>query len=372
MLVLTRSFRTAKSIPIQASLAFKWRYDRLKSNEGTFLSLTPDKASIRKVHSLHTMGTDIYQLSPPSLEDLVKVLQPALEDNYEHSSVNIETCPDLRKPPFHLATEGLSGNERIADVGGQPNLFPEPRLNCKYSLPELAKAMEMNPKGGSLIGAGAGPFHDIGTNSELAPNLSWKEGFENIDNQTHFAKVNKPDQSVRVERCPSTDCALMINLYGSAGLPGPVLKITARGRKGSQKSFTECIRKALHATYGDERPVSMGGAFIIKSGRSHYHVMPDFPSAPFETPKQLNDWLTYHDFEAPIVCLSVFHSADKDKAMGLRMEHTHCFTVNGENKGGHYHYDEGGDVEYEAYFNAARAIYRIDKPEVTLERDLHD
>jgi hypothetical protein len=321
---------------------------------------------------LHTMKTDRYPLDAPSLEELAQKLKPALESNYTHSSVSVETCPDLRKSPFHLATEGLTGDERIADVGGQPNLFPSPRLECKYSLPELAQAMEMDPKRGSLIGAGAGPFHVLGTNSELAPNLSWENGFDHINNQTHFAKINKPDGKVSVQKCPSTDCALMINLFGSAGLPGPVLKITARGRTGSYKSFSECIRHALNAAYGDERPVSLGGAFVIKSGRSHYHVMPDFPLKPFESAKQLNEWLTYHDFDAPIVCLSVLHSADPGKAMGLRMEHTHCFSAEGENKGGHYHYDEGGDVEYEAYFNTAKAIYRIDRPEVTLERDLHD
>jgi hypothetical protein len=319
------------------------------------------------------MKVDKFPLDPPSLEELAQTLKPALEQNYNTSTISIETCPDLRKPPFHLATQGLSGNERIADVGGQPNLFPEPRLECKFSLPAIAQAMEMDPKGGSLIGAGAGPFHILGTNSELAPNISWQDSFANINNQTHFAKIDKADGSVRVAKCPSTDCALMVNLFGSAGLPGPVIKISARGRKGAFKSFTECIRQALNSAYGDERPISLGGAFVIKSGRSHYHVMPDFPEKPFENSKQLNDWLTYHDFDAPIVCLSVLHSADPDKAMGLRMEHTHCFSAGGENKGGHYHYDEGGeDVEYEGYFNAARAIHRIDRPEVTLERDLHD
>jgi hypothetical protein len=319
------------------------------------------------------MKVDKFPLDPPSLKELAQKLKPALEQNYNTSTISIETCPDLRKPPFHLATQGLSGDERIADVGGQPNLFPEPRLECKFSLPALAQAMEMDPKGGSLIGAGAGPFHILGTNSELAPSISWQDSFDNINNQTHFAKIDKADGSVRVAKCPSTDCALMVNLFGSAGLPGPVIKISARGRKGTFNSFTECICQALSAAYGDERPISLGGAFVIKSGRSRHHVMPDFPEKPFENSKQLNDWLTYHDFDAPIVCLSVLHSADPDKAMGLRMEHTHCFSAGGENKGGHYHYDEGGeDVEYEGYFNAARAIYRIDRPEVTLERDLHD
>lgn len=318
------------------------------------------------------METKKYSLQPPSLHELAKILQPALQENYTNSSISVEPCPDLRKPPFHLATQGLFGDERIADVGGQPNLFPSPRLDCKYSLPKLAQAMEMSPERGSLIGAGAGPFHVLGTNSELAPNVAWKDGFANLENRTHFAKVDGSSGEVVVEKCPSTDCALMINLFGSSGLPGHVLKVTARGRKGEQKSFTECIRRALHASLGDERPVSLGGVFVIKSGKSHYHVMPDFPSAPFETAKQLNDWLTYHNFDAPIVCLSVMHSADPGKAMGLRMEHTHCFSPDGENKGGHYHYDEGGDVEYEVYFNTAKAIYRIDKPEVTLERDLHN
>lgn len=318
------------------------------------------------------MKTERFPLDPPSLDELASKLRPALEQNYNQSSVSVQTCPDLREAPFKLATRGLSGNERIADVGGQPNLFPEPQLECKYSLPKLAEAMEMSETGGSLVGAGAGPFHVIGSNSELAPNLSWENGFGNINNQTHFAKINKPDGSVSVKKCSSTDCALMINLFGSSGESGPVIKVTARGRKGSIKSFTECIRQALTAAYGDERPISLGGAFVIKSGSSYYHVMPDFPDKPFKTAKELNAWLTYHTFDAPIVCLSVFHSADPGKAMGLRMEHTHCFSANGENKGGHYHHDEGGDVEYEAYFNTAKAIYRIDKPKVTLERDLHD
>lgn len=172
----------------------------------------------------------------------------------------------------------------------------------------------------------------------------------------------------------------MMNLYGSAGLPGSVLRIAARGRRGSEKNFTECIRHTLTNQYGNEHPVSIGGVFVIKQGKTKFHVMPDFPlKGPksryaFNNSKQLNDWLTFHNFDinsqSPIVCLTVFHSTDPDKRMGLRMEHTHCFTTDGSNRGGHYHYDlEGDDVEYEAYFNTARVIYRIDKPEVIMERD---
>ncbi|OQO04436.1 hypothetical protein B0A48_09358 [Cryoendolithus antarcticus] len=200
------------------------------------------------------LPTSKYTLTPPPLEDLATRLQSALAKNYGHSSVTVSQCPDLRLPPFHLATQGLSSNECIADVGGQANLFPKPRLECKYSLLKIAKAMEMGPEVGSLVGAGAGPFHVVGQNCELAPTLSWKGSFENIENRTYVAKIAKDSGEAIVSKCPSTDCALMVNLFGSSGLPGPVLKITARGRQGSEGSFPKCISTALHEAYGDSQP----------------------------------------------------------------------------------------------------------------------
>ena len=45
----------------------------------------------------------------------------------------------------------------------------------------------------------------------------------------------------------------------------------------------------------------------------------------------------------------------------------------GDNTGGHYHYDvdDEEEIEYEGYFNTARVLYRIDKPEYSLEQILH-
>ncbi|KAM0542435.1 hypothetical protein ACHAPJ_012798 [Fusarium lateritium] len=314
------------------------------------------------------MHTQKYPLSPPSLDELAEKLKAPLAANYEHSAVSVVSCPDLREAPFNLATEGLSGDEKIADVGGQPNLFPRPRLNTIWSMTELAKAMDMDPAKGGLLGAGAGPFHVIGQNCELAPNLGWQNGFDNVDNQSRYAEINRNTGAIKVEKSPSLDCALMINLYGSSGNPGPVIKITARKRKGSEKSFAECIRKALHQAYGDTRTVSLGGLFLVKAGKARYHIMPDFPpeeDLPFKDRKQVDDWLTFHDFDGPILCLSVLHSADPGDEMGLRIEHTHAYSAVGKNAGGHYHYDledTDEEVEYEAYFNTAKVIYRLDRP----------
>ncbi|KZL85171.1 ester hydrolase c11orf54-like protein [Colletotrichum incanum] len=317
------------------------------------------------------MRVEKFPLSPPSLEELAEELKAPLAANYEHASVSVVQCPDLRNPPFHLAAEGLSGDEKIADVGGQPNLFPRPRLDSIWSLPEIGTHMEMSSEKGSLIGAGAGPFHVIGQNSELAPNLSWQGGLDHINNQSQVIQIKRDTGAVSVGTSPSVDCGLMANLYGSLGEPGSVLKITAKGRKGPEKSFTECIRRGLNAAYGNDRTISLGGAFVVKAGKTIYHIMPDFPAEnnlPFKDRNEVEKWLTFHGFDSPIVGLSVLHSADPGNKMGLRMEHTHAFSPVGKNAGGHYHYEAEGErdfIEYEGYFNTARVIYRVDRPAAT-------
>lgn len=326
-----------------------------------------------------------YKLKPVSLDNVIEAIQPALRSNYAEVTVEVAPCPDLRRAPFHLASEGLSGQPVISDIGGPTNLFPKPLLDKRYSMLDIAKdCMRMSPDQGMLIGAGAGPFFFIGKNAELALNLAWKDGFEKVNNLTHYTKMDAEGSGLRpvCEKCASTDCALIMNVFGSSGLPGPVLKITARKRVGSTNTIIDVIRFALRDHFGSDTPVSMGGVFVIKKGKANFHVMPDFPSEdklPFETPKDLNDWLTYHDFAVEgegkgdeIVCLSVLHSADPEKKMGVRLEHTHCFSKTGRS-GGHYHYDlDDEDIEYEGYFNVAEAVYRVDRPEVTLERDLHE
>ena len=158
----------------------------------------------------------------------------------------------------------------------------------------------------------------------------------------------------------------MENLFGSAGETRNVLKITASSRKG-RKNFTDCIREAMEDSLGQDQTVSLGGVFLIKRGKANLHVMPGFrsPNEPFKDRADVDSWLRYFDFEAPLVCLCVMHSADPEK-LGLRMEHTHCFSPPEAGKplrGGHYHNDLGSEeVEYEGYFNTAKMLYRIDRP----------
>lgn len=305
-------------------------------------------------------------LDPPSSEDVAAAIHKGLQSNFITSSASVSVPPDLRQSPFHLAAPGLSGSPRVADIGGTANLRPSPRLDKKYDLLTIARLMDMPQEGGLLIGAGAGPFFDLGLNTELMPNIAYGSvsgGQPEINNCTRYAKVLEGGNVLCEKIGTSTGFALMCNLLGSEAKVGPLLHITARGRKG-KLNFTEAIQKALGDVYGGKL-ISLGGVFVIRAGKIKTHVMPDFPGEPFEDPNGVEKWLRLYDMDAPMACLSVLHSGDHT-GLNLRMEHTHCFGVDGTDetqKGGHYHFDldETMDiVEYEGWFNVAQVLYRID------------
>ncbi|KAG9201887.1 hypothetical protein G6514_005304 [Epicoccum nigrum] len=300
------------------------------------------------------LSAEKLDLHPIPLQELSDAIKTGLAHQFESISVSVEQCPNLQQTPYNLAFAGLCGSPRIADVGGQPNLAPTPDFSKKYDLLDIARLMELPKEQGALLGAAAGPFHVVGTNSELMPNLQWN-GAE-VVNQTRFAKV-KDDGSALCEKLASHDCALMANLFGCEGLPGDVLHITASSRIGSL-NFTEAIRRSLEDVYG-QKTISLGGVFLISKGKAKLHIMPDFSLVPLITDEQKQKWLKFYETEAPLVCLSVLHS--HDPGLDLRIEHTHCFSDHGE--GGHYHYDTTPkDVQYEAWFNVAKILYRIDRP----------
>ena len=50
-----------------------------------------------------------------------------------------------------------------------------------------------------------------------------------------------------------------------------MLEIKATKRKG-EENFVTCMRKTLQTKYG-EKPVGMGGTFVIEKGKAKLHVM---------------------------------------------------------------------------------------------------
>ncbi|OAP54592.1 hypothetical protein AYL99_11040 [Fonsecaea erecta] len=332
------------------------------------------------------------ELSPPSLASLADAIASGLSSNFAVSSCTVSTPPDLTHAPYHLAGPGLGGSPRIVEVGGPPNLSPSPNLTKRYDLAAIARQADMSPTTGFLLGAGAGPFDVLGQNAELMPNYAYGAaagqgvgGVEVVRNRTHYAKIT-PADTVCCAPIPhaNTGFAFMCNLFCCDGVPVECLHVTARTRTGPL-NFTATIQHALRAAFGDQQLISLGGVFLIKKGTAKLHVMPDFPAQPFTSRADLERWLRYFDMSfggeadeqkgtGPLVCLSVLHSGH-DGGLGLRMEHTHCFTVSAggfgadtdaeTTKGGHYHYDldeTRDEIEYEGWFNVAECVYRVDQP----------
>ncbi len=317
-------------------------------------------------------------LSPPPLSAVASAISLELSSNFSESSCTVETPPDLTLPPYHLAGPGLTGSTRVVEVG-DPSYLIKFDFTRRYDLQPISRKTDMSPSSGLMIGAGAGPFYVLGQNTELMPNFAYGTAAgggspEATRNRTHYAKITPADGVSCCQLPDSSKFGLMCNLFCSDGTPGPCLHIKAKSRTG-RDNFTQTIQNAIGAAF-NKQLVSIGGVFLIRSGKVNLHVMPDFPASPFNNHDDVEKWLRYFEMEfkrdspeGPLVCLSVLHSGD-DNGLGLRMEHTHCFTDSKDGsmettKGGHYHYDVDetkAEVEYEGWFNVAEHVYRVDPP----------
>eukprot|EP01120_Amphizonella_sp_Union-15-10_P009359 TRINITY_DN3522_c0_g1_i1.p1 TRINITY_DN3522_c0_g1~~TRINITY_DN3522_c0_g1_i1.p1 ORF type:complete len:320 (-),score=68.50 TRINITY_DN3522_c0_g1_i1:72-1031(-) len=293
----------------------------------------------------------VKDLHVPSLEELAKVLTQTLQTNYKQVEVTVVECPDLTGKPWSLAGKGLNGHSRILDIGGVKNMdFPINHVPLKFwDMADIAKRAELHT--GFYLGAGAGhPSVIDAAICELMPNVN----FGTNESKTKSAIVS-PDGQCILKDYKSNLTACLCNLYGSDGLPGPVIQVHVKERTGKD-NLVSCMRNGIAQHYG-EKPVGLGGTFQLVNGTIKSHVMPCFPKEDLTNSERVNNWLKYFHVPAPITCLSVMVS--QDLGLDLRLEHTHFFSE--RNDGGHYHYDiSPSEVEYLGYFLPAEKLYRID------------
>ncbi|XP_054380925.1 ester hydrolase C11orf54 homolog isoform X11 [Pongo abelii] len=247
----------------------------------------------------------------PSLEELAGVMQKGLKDNFADVQVSVVDCPDLTKEPFTFPVKGICGKTRIAEVGGVPYLLPLVNQKKVYDLNKIAKEIKL--PGAFILGAGAGPFQTLGFNSEFMPVIQTESEHKPPVNGSYFAHVNPADGGCLLEKysekCHDFECALLANLFASEGQPGKVIEVKAKRRTGPL-NFVTCMRQTLEKHYGN-KPIGMGGTFIIQKGKVKSHVMPaEFSSCPLNSDEEVNKWLHFYEMKAPLVCLPVFVSRD--------------------------------------------------------------
>lgn len=294
----------------------------------------------------------------PTLEELRSVLENALNKNFDFVSVEVVDSPDLTKEPFNLASPGISGDPLIFEYGNDDFLLPLVDRTKVYDLiPTVRQIPSYNEKSFFAAGAGAGPFDWLQQNSEGIYNLMvYQNG--SVTNENHVVRTVAAD-GIEVLKVPSneTRASLLGNIFLTEGSAGKVLKVVSRNRTGAE-NFISAMRKGLTEHYTSDQVVGLGGAFVMKTGNAFVHVMDDFSETPIHTAEDLNNWLTFHQIEGPLIALGDFVSQETD--FKLRLQHFHCYS--NHNHGGHYHYDTTRDiVEYEGYFNVVNRIIIVDK-----------
>lgn len=247
------------------------------------------------------------------------------------------------------------------------NLIPRVNLQSHYDLRTVVNSIYTSDADYpiSIFGPGGGAYFNLGYCCEFMGSASY--GIQKCDVRIlrcacRYAYVDENGDGKWAEQANDDRFGLMGNFYSSQNDEGKVLKIRVKKRTGKE-NYTEAIRAVLLSKYGSDKPVSMGGVFLIKSGVAKLHIMPKYwPNEPSNDDTVNNEWLKYYNItKHPLVCLSVFHSYDP--GYNLRMEHTHCFNLDTQTEAGHYHYDTTPDtVEYEGYFNTAERVYRLDGP----------
>ena len=338
-----------------------------------------------------------YPTHQPSLEELAGLFNEKLRSYFENVNVNVVDCPDLTQSPFNLVGKGLcsesASKQKVLDVGGENFLIPLPRLEkSAYDIVQISKDSGF-PNRAHIVGAACGPFKTIGYNSELIPNVAFEN--DKILNGTKCSYLPKRNSNEEpeyiIKNSPNTCFNILGNFYVSEGLGGKVLKVNASRRKNEDKNqidlngkkinyflflkivnkfeslqnlgnLISVMRKILNENYSPERPVSIGGVFLYRGGKAKLHIMPEFSKVPLQSPSDVKNWLKFYDFNAPLLCLTAFHTHNNFN-LGLREEHTHCFGIENNVAGGHYHYElDAANANYEGYFNVAGEIVRVDQP----------
>ncbi|KAF8821426.1 putative Ester hydrolase C11-like protein [Cardiosporidium cionae] len=326
----------------------------------------------------------------PSAIAIADVLRSALPFYYHKTEIAVLQCPghvnapvllfaDLTAAPYNLAFSHLGKSAAILDVGGISNLFPEPQQDKIYCLTDLASLCQFSTaKDYYFLGAGAGPFHSVGTNSEwicnaklLARQIS---SVPSIQSSSSCAVVNADKTVISLQSMPSDDFALLGNLLACEGSSkkdaSTVIYIHVSNRIGKDAGghdfptlLASILRKHEDALSMQE-PIALGGVFVQRTGRVQIHVMPAFSDFPIQSHTSVQEWLHFAEVSAPMTF--PFVAVSSDPGLDLRTVHAHGF--HDKEYGGHYHCDTtASEVDYEAIVTVAQSIFRIDRVPQTLD-----
>ena len=132
----------------------------------------------------------------PSLQAVAEALEKGLRANYQEAKVEIVDCPNLKK--WDCPSEGISGNERIIDVGGEPYMHDKKYIGAEFDYEEISK--KIGSEKSCALGAASGAMSCLeGHCGELVIN----ENLITNDSRSIIAQVGKirsvPQKNIQQE-----------------------------------------------------------------------------------------------------------------------------------------------------------------------------
>ena len=298
-----------------------------------------------------------------SLNKISEALQSGLSNNYKVVEVSIVDCPNLRD--WDCPSEGISGNQKIIDVGGEPYMHDPKLIGAEFDYEEISKMIGSEKS--YALGAGSGAMSCLdGHCGELVIN----ENLITDESKSIIARVGKNKECI-AEKYTARKHGGLGNVFYTDGVRGKVIKIKIKGRSGEQGSLTQAMRKALsdNLLIKNNDHMALAGVFRILKGKIRSHVQPDYKDIKHEyyDPEQMKcvkDFLQFYEPVGPeLQGYCVLWTGDPTGGnLNLREsgEHTHFHSYTKENIAGHYHFDVTPDeIEYEGYFNTAAEVHRV-------------
>ena len=303
------------------------------------------------------------QFAKTSLEQISEALKKGLQKNYKLVEISIVDCPNLKQ--WDCPAEGLSGNQKIIDVGGEPYMHDKKLIGAEFDYEEIAK--KIGSEKSYALGAGSGAMSCLGGHcGELVIN----ENLITNESRSIIAQVDE-NQKCKSSKYTARKHGGLGNIYYSDGKPGKVIKIKIKGRLGKQGSLPQAMRTALKENLSTENDnhFAVAGVFRILKGKIKSHVQPDYDTIKHEyyDPKQMKcvkDFLKFYEPIGPhFQCYSILWTGDPTGGkLNLREsgEHTHFHSYKGTQDAGHYHFDvTPEEIEYECYFNIPEEVHRV-------------
>ena len=185
------------------------------------------------------------KFATPSIEDVKKALLTGLKENYEQVNIEVVDCPNLKD--WGCPSEGISGNEKIIDVGGEPYMHDKRFIGTEFDYEDIAK--NIGSEKSYALGAGSGAMSCLnGHCGELVIN----ENFITSESKSVIARVGKNKEFI-VTKYTAKKHGGLSNIYYSDGKKGKVIQIKIKKKNWQTGFFIPSDEKFIKNTSSSKR-----------------------------------------------------------------------------------------------------------------------